>query len=154
MSLDRYQSKREFDKTPEPKGEIQKSVPKASVFVVQEHHATQLHWDFRLEHEGVLASWAVPKGPPANFGEKRLAVQVEDHPLEYGNFSGDIPEDQYGGGHVDIWDKGTFEIIKWDKDVVEVILAGSKMQGRYTLVKTKGYGKNSWILMKQKPKEV
>ena len=152
MSLEKYQSKRTFSETPEPKGADSLKISQAPVFVVQEHHAQNLHWDFRLERYGVLASWAVPKGPPAEFGEKRLAVQVEDHPLEYGNFSGDIPEDQYGGGHVDIWDKGTFETIKWDDSVVEVILAGQKMSGRYTLVKTKGYGKNSWILMKQKPK--
>jgi bifunctional non-homologous end joining protein LigD len=154
MSLDKYHQKRKFDLTPEPEGEEHLSAPKALAFVVQEHHASQLHWDFRLEHEGVLASWAVPKGVPAEIGEKRLAVQVEDHPLEYGQFEGDIPEDQYGGGHVDIWDEGTFEVIKWDDKVVEVNISGAKMQGRYTLVKTKGYGKNSWILMKQKTKEL
>jgi len=154
MTLEKYQSKRSFYKTPEPKGGDALKISQAPVFVVQEHHAQNLHWDFRLEHEGVLVSWAVPKGPPENIGEKRLAVQVEDHPIEYGNFSGDIPQDQYGGGHVDIWDKGTFETIKWEGGVVEVVLSGNKLNGRYTLVKTKGYGKNSWILMKQKPKEL
>jgi bifunctional non-homologous end joining protein LigD len=154
VSLDKYNLKRQFDKTPEPIGEEVKSSLKAPVFVVQEHHASQLHYDFRLEHNGVLASWAVPKGVPEEFGEKRLAVQVEDHPLKYGNLSGDIPEGQYGAGHVDIWDSGTFEIIKWDESVVEVIMSGQKMTGRYSLIKTKGYGKNSWILMKQKPKNI
>lgn len=154
MSLDKYQSKREFTKTPEPKGDTRVKKSQSFSFVVQEHHATQLHWDFRLEHDGVLASWAVPKGPPADFGDKRLAVQVEDHPIEYGNFSGNISEGQYGAGHVDIWDSGTYEPIKWDENVVEIIMSGQKMKGRYSLIKTKRYGRNSWILMKQKPKEI
>jgi len=152
MSLEKYNQKRDFGVTTEPSGETTTKKSSRPIFVVQEHQAQNLHWDFRLEHDGVLASWAVPKGPPAEFNEKKLAVQVEDHPLDYAHFSGNIPEGQYGAGHVEIWDEGTYDEIKWDKDIVEVILSGQKMQGRYSLIKTKGYGKNSWILMKQKPK--
>lgn len=154
MSLDNYRKRRCFDQTPEPEGKVCKKTAKAPVFVVQEHHAQNLHWDFRLEHEGVLASWAVPKGVPQEIGGKKLAVHVEDHPLEYGDFSGNIPNGQYGAGHVEIWDKGTFETIKWDNNIVEVVLSGKRMKGRYSLIKTKGYGRNSWILMKQKPKTI
>jgi bifunctional non-homologous end joining protein LigD len=154
MSLDKYKEKRKFEITPEPKGEEKNTKDPSLVFVVHKHQAQNLHWDFRLEHEGVLASWAVPKGPPKEFGEKKLAVSVEDHPLLYKDFSGTIPEGQYGAGKVEIWDHGTYEPIKWDSKVVEVILSGQKMKGRYSLVKTKGYQRNSWLLIKQKPKEI
>jgi bifunctional non-homologous end joining protein LigD len=152
MGLKEYQKKRGFDKTSEPKGQKQATNSEKKVFVVHKHQASNLHWDFRLEHEGVLASWAVPKGPPEKIGEKRLAVQVEDHPFDYKDFSGNIPEGQYGAGHVEIWDSGTYEPVKWDEKVVEVILNGKKMTGRYSLIKTHGYGKNSWILVRQAPK--
>ena len=152
MTLEKYHQKRDFANTPEPDGGKKTGSEVTPIFVVQEHHAQNLHWDFRLQHDGVLASWAVPKGVPSEFNEKKLAVQVEDHPLDYAQFSGNIPEGQYGAGHVEIWDEGTYETIKWDKDIVEIILAGKKMKGRFSLIKTKGYGRNSWILMKQKPK--
>lgn len=152
MSLEKYKSKRDFKKTSEPKGQQQIAKSEKSIFVVHKHQAQNLHWDFRLEHEGVLASWAVPKGPPEKIGEKRLAVQVEDHPFEYKDFAGDIPEGQYGAGYVEIWDSGTYEPIKWDEKVVGVVMIGKKMKGRYSLIKTHGYGKNSWILIKQKAK--
>jgi bifunctional non-homologous end joining protein LigD len=154
MSLLEYKKKRIFSNTPEPEGAEGDSSGVAPIFVVHQHQAQNLHWDFRLEHDGVLASWAVPKGPPETFGDKKLAIQVEDHPFSYKDFSGDIPEGQYGAGHVDIWDKGTYEEIKWDNKVVEVILSGQKLKGRYSLVKTKGYQRNSWLLIKQKPKEI
>lgn len=152
--LEKYKSKRDFTKTSEPSGQKPAASSQKQVFVVHKHQAQNLHFDLRLEHKGVLASWAVPKGPPEKTGEKRLAVRVEDHPFEYKDFAGDIPEGQYGAGHVEIWDSGTYEPMKWDDKVVEIIMSGKKMTGRYSLVKTHGYGKNSWIIVKQKPKEL
>lgn len=157
MALEKYQVKRKFGKTPEPSGKISKQPAansKQPAFVVQKHQAQNLHFDFRLEHDGVLASWAIPKGPPEKIGEKRLAVQVEDHPIEYKGFEGEIPEGQYGAGTVEIWDSGTYKLLKWDEKVVEFVLSGKKMNGRYSLIKTTGYSKNAWILIKQKPKSL
>ena len=121
-------------------------------FVVQEHDATNLHWDFRLEIEGVLKSWAVPKTPPVKPGVRRLAVMVEDHELDYISFEGTIPEGHYGAGTVKIWDKGTYvlEDMKPNKIVFE--LKGSKMKGRYTLVHFTDK-KENWLLIKTKPKK-
>lgn len=154
MKLEEYNKKRNFQNTPEPSGEVGKAAEKLK-FVVQKHAASRLHYDFRLEKDGVLASWAVPKGVPEKIGEKRLAVHVEDHPLDYGDFEGDIPKGNYGAGHVDIWDHGYYVPIKWDGKVVEIILAGKRMQGRYSLVKTNfGSGKqDSWLFIKNKLKK-
>lgn len=146
MTLEKYQKKRSFSVTPEPKGKVAKHQG-SPIFVVQKHQATNLHYDFRLEHEGVLVSWAVPKGPPDAPGEKRLAVHVEDHPLEYAKFKGTIPEGEYGAGSVEIWDHGTFETVMWQEDHITVILSGSKLKGEYALVKTH-FGKNSWLMIK------
>ena len=130
------------------------------IFVVQEHHATHLHWDFRLEEDGVLKSWAVPKGPPEEVGIKRLAMQVEDHPLDYGGFEGTIPEGQYGGGTVKIWDRGTYETVLKEPDkgtrgqgdkergaVWRIRLNGKRLVGEYTLVHT---GERNRLLFKNK----
>lgn len=155
MSLEEYQRKRSFNKTPEPKAESKKE--NGSSFVIQKHDAQNLHYDFRLERKGVLSSWALPKGTPTKINEKRLAIRTEDHPVKYKEFEGTIPENQYGAGKVEIWDKGSYELLKWDEDkdgVIEFILDGQKSKGRHSLVKTKGYSKNqeSWLLIKNKPK--
>jgi bifunctional non-homologous end joining protein LigD len=116
--------------------------------VVQEHHARALHWDFRLERDGVLVSWAVPKGVPLDRGTRRLAVQTEDHPLEYAAFEGTIPEHEYGGGVVTRWDEGTYRCEKWSDHEVMVDLRGSRLQGRYVLIRTRG---RNWILQRMDP---
>lgn len=120
-------------------------------FVVHEHHARHLHYDFRLEMEGVLKSWAVPKGPSMNPSDKRLAILVEDHPLDYANFEGAIPEGQYGAGEVIIWDKGTYQVISGDIESgrLEFSLKGKKLKGIFVLVRMKGKEKE-WLLMKKR----
>src|ERR1700749_3550530 len=102
-----------------------------NTFVIQEHHATALHWDFRLERDGVLVSWAIPKGLPPDPRVNHLAVRTEDHPLEYATFAGDIAAGEYGGGHVSIWDHGTYELQKWTDREVKVVLSGQRAQGRF-----------------------
>lgn len=120
-------------------------------FVVHEHHASRLHFDFRLEMEEVLRSWAIPKGPSMNPSEKRLAVSVEDHPLEYFDFEGLIPEGQYGAGPVVIWDSGTYELNEKKADKISFVLDGEKLSGAFTLMRLKGKGKgNEWLLIKKK----
>ena len=154
--LEKYQKMRDFKKTKEPSGKTDKK-PKGDkhIFVVQEHHASHLHYDFRLELDGVLKSWAVPKGPSEDPSVKRLAMEVEDHPLSYASFKGTIPKGEYGAGKVYIWDKGTWEVegdahegLK--KGKLEFSLKGKKLHGKWLLVKTKwGSNKNSWLLMKR-----
>lgn len=146
--LAEYVSKRNFAVTTEPKAEVIKS--EARIFVVQEHHARRLHYDFRLEDAGLLKSWAVPKGIPESTSERRLAVQTEDHPIDYANFEGTIPAGQYGAGTVKIWDKGTFEVKVWDEDKVEFTLNGKRLKGRYVLVRLKRAGEKSWLMLKGK----
>ena len=119
----------------------------AGVFVVQEHHARRLHWDFRLEHDGVLVSWALPKGVPDDPGANHLAVHTEDHPLEYASFSGEIPRGEYGAGTVTIWDHGTYETVKWDDREVKVVLHGSRLTGGYALFRT---GDDSWMIHRER----
>jgi DNA ligase-1 len=145
-SLQEYVSKRDFDATPEPLGD--KNQKEGMVFVVQEHRARRLHYDLRLERERVLKSWAVPKGIPTQNGEKRLAVQTEDHPLDYRNFEGTIPPGQYGAGTVKIWDKGTYELKLWEKDKIEFALRGERLHGRYVLTRFKKAGEKEWLLLK------
>ena len=144
-----YASKRNFEETPEPKGVENKG--EKLIFVVQEHHARRLHYDLRLENGGVLKSWAVPKGIPQSSGDRRLAVQTEDHPYEYAGFEGTIPKGQYGAGTVRIWDKGTFEPKLWEDDKIEFTLNGRMLKGRYILVRLKRAKEdNAWLLLKGK----
>lgn len=146
MTLKKYQAKRKFDKTSEPKGEVKKKG--LSRFVVQKHQASHLHYDFRLEYEGVLKSWAAPKGVPEKSGIKRLAVAVEDHPVDYINFSGRIPEGEYGAGTVEIWDKGKWQAIdgSLERGSLKFKLAGKKLKGEYVLVRMKD--KKNWLIYK------
>jgi bifunctional non-homologous end joining protein LigD len=118
-------------------------------FVVHEHHATRLHFDFRLEMKGVLRSWAIPKGPSMTPSEKRLAVLVEDHPLEYVDFEGLIPKGEYGGGAVVIWDSGTYELIEQREDKISFVLRGEKLKGGFTLTRLKAKG-DDWLLIKKR----
>jgi bifunctional non-homologous end joining protein LigD len=130
--LHTYRAKRDFQATPEPSGETASS-PDAPRFVIQEHHATRLHWDLRLEHEGVLASWAIPNGIPADPADNRLAVHTEDHPLQYLDFHGEIPSGEYGAGTMTIWDQGTYNTHLWTDKKVEVTFHGERLNGRYGL---------------------
>lgn len=166
MALDEYKRKRDFQKSPEPSGEAprRKADGEKLFFCVQKHLASQLHYDFRLEWNGVLLSWAVPKGPSLNPADKRLAMHVEDHPVEYGTFEGVIPEG-YGAGIVMLWDRGTWEPEVDDVDAalekgdLKFTLDGYKLKGSWVLVRTRGYGgrgaedrgaKNSWLLIKHR----
>ena len=161
MSLLRYQSKRDFSRTGEPRGARSRSRGGRSdpqqgeiIFVIQKHAARRVHYDFRLEIDGVLKSWAVPKGIPLRQGDKRLAVHVEDHPVDYVNFEGVIPPDNYGAGAVIVWDRGQWLALNdiaagFDKGKLLFELRGHKLRGRWTLVKTKR-GKNEWLLIKER----
>ncbi|MDT4909190.1 MAG: bifunctional non-ous end joining protein LigD, partial [Pseudonocardiales bacterium] len=143
--LSEYRRRRDATRTSEP---VPPAAPRTrkkksgNRFVVQEHHASALHWDFRLERDGVLVSWAVPKGLPPDPKVNHLAVQTEDHPLEYATFEGTIPAGEYGGGEVTIWDHGTYDLEKWTDREVKVVLHGERVQGRFVLFKT---GKN-WMI--------
>ena len=117
--------------------------------MVQEHQARRLHWDLRLEMAGALRSWAVPKSPPVTAGVKRLAVQVEDHPLEYATFEGRIPDGEYGAGTVKIWDRGTYEATKVTEEKIMLVFHGEKLRGPYVMIKTK-FAEDSWLLFKMK----
>jgi bifunctional non-homologous end joining protein LigD len=162
MGLKEYVAKRDFNKTAEPKAGKSDSSEKL-VFVIQKHDASRLHYDFRLEMEGVLKSWAVPKGPSTDPKTKRLAMMVEDHPFDYRKFEGIIPEGEYGGGTVIVWDEGTYEPIEeikgkkaQEKHLLQQLKAGSlkikmhgeKLHGEFALVKTHGMGENGWLLIK------
>src|SRR5882757_11129062 len=162
MSLEKYAQKRDFTKTAEPRSG--KSSDKEKImFVIQKHDASRLHYDFRLEMDGVLKSWAVPKGPSTDPETKRLAMMVEDHPYDYRSFEGIIPQGEYGGGTVIVWDEGTYEPIENIKGKKEqekhllkqlksgslkIKLHGEKLEGEFALVKTHGMGDNAWLLIK------
>src|SRR6266850_1205704 len=161
MALEEYRRKRDFRKTPEPAG---KSPPRKKAaaplsFVIQEHAARRLHYDFRLELDGVLKSWAVPKGPSLDPGEKRLAVQVEDHPVEYASFEGRIPKGEYGAGSVLVWDLGTWVPIGDPREglrrgKLELELRGKKLKGKWALIRLRSRGKEdgrkNWLLVKER----
>jgi bifunctional non-homologous end joining protein LigD len=150
-SLDPYRAKRDFGHTPEPAGDAADAGPAdAPRFVVQEHHARSLHWDLRLEHEGTLASWAVPKGIPPDPDRNHLAVRTEDHPLEYLDFHGDIPAGEYGAGTMRIWDRGTYEQHKFRDDEVMITFHGERVHGRYVLFRTRG---KDWMIHRMDPPE-
>ncbi|MDN3691134.1 DNA polymerase ligase N-terminal domain-containing protein [Chryseobacterium tructae] len=163
MALKDYQHKRKFNETSEPKGTTKKSKNKL-IFVVQRHAATRLHYDFRLEMEGVLKSWAVPKGPSLDPLDKRLAMMVEDHPYDYKDFEGNIPEGNYGAGQVEVWDSGTYEPLEENPKIsdekellkelhagsLKFILHGKKLKGEFALVKMKNTEDNAWLLIKHK----
>ena len=171
MSLSLYKKKRSFKKTPEPEGKKKSQSKNKLKFVVQKHDASHLHYDFRLEMEGVLKSWAVPKGPSLNPEDKRLAMMVEDHPYDYRTFEGTIPAGNYGAGTVMVWDEGTYEALGFEKEPVKdqeklllgelrkgdvkIVLHGEKLKGAFGLVKIKGgpgkdRGENAWLLIKKK----
>lgn len=149
MTLKKYIKKRDFSKTKEPKPAKKIKKSKKTIFVVQEHHASHLHWDFRLEINGVLKSWALPKMPVKTKRIKRLAVPVEDHPLSYARFHGTIPEGQYGAGKVKIWDKGTYEMQKKTGSKLVFTLKGKKLKGDFCLIKFKTrQGKPAWLFFR------
>jgi bifunctional non-homologous end joining protein LigD len=149
--LERYRGRRDPGATPEPAGErgsVSAPPEGAPRFVVQEHHARRLHWDLRLEHDGALASWAVPRGIPPGPERNHLAVRTEDHPLEYLEFHGEIPAGQYGAGTMAIWDRGTYELHKFRDDEVMVTFHGERVRGRYVLFRTKG---DDWMIHRMDP---
>jgi bifunctional non-homologous end joining protein LigD len=152
QTLGEYRAKRDFAATPEPAGEAG-SGGEHRRFVVQEHHATRLHWDLRLEHDGVLASWAIPNGIPPDPSENRLAVRTEDHPLEYLEFYGEIPKGQYGAGTMTIWDRGSYELHTWEERKVEVTFHGERLRGRYGLfpIGKAGDAKDDWMIHRMDP---
>jgi bifunctional non-homologous end joining protein LigD len=149
--LQTYRSKRSAKKTPEPMGE-ETTTTESRRFVVQEHHATRLHWDLRLEHDGVLVSFAIPNGLPEAPKDNRLAVHTEDHPLEYLEFEGEIPKGEYGAGSMRIWDRGTYEVLKWEPRKLEVLLHGERVQGRYALFPIdKDEDPKNWMIHRMDP---
>src|SRR5438067_6891448 len=158
MGLAEYKRKRDFKKTAEPAGSkpLPRKVKGASRFVIQKHAARRLHYDFRLEMDGVLKSWALPKGLPLKRGEKHLAVEVEDHPIEYEDFEGLIPEGQYGGGTVMVWDYGTYYVYgeqplkSLREGKLHLVLDGKKAKGEWTLIRIRGRDdeKNQWLILK------
>jgi bifunctional non-homologous end joining protein LigD len=161
MSLAKYREKRDFKSTSEPAGDSRsrKASKRRLLYVIQKHRATQLHYDFRLEYSGVLLSWAVPKGPSLDPSVKRLAMQVEDHPVDYASFEGVIPEGQYGGGTVMVWDRGIWIAESEDieaaleKGDLKFTLDGKKLHGSWVLVRTRGFGSKagkSWLLIKHR----
>src|SRR5436309_2900014 len=159
MALETYRAKRDFRRTPEPRGAKVARRARRPSFVVQKHAARQLHYDFRLELDGVLVSWAVPKGPSLNPADKRLAMHVEDHPLEYAGFEGVIPEGEYGGGTVMLWDQGVWiprgdPVIGYRDGHLKFTLEGKKLKGSWALVRTRGSryggkeGRDGWVPVK------
>jgi len=161
--LKEYKKKRDFDKTVEPEGNS-KSKKRKNIFVIQKHDASNLHYDFRIEMDGILKSWAVPKGPSTDKSEQRLAMLTEDHPLDYADFEGIVPEDEYGGGTVIVWDYGKYENLREEKEdmsvadsfedgKIEIYLKGKKLIGGYVLINTGGDDYKRWLLKKMDDNE-
>lgn len=155
MGLEEYQKKRDFTKTNEPMGQCTPTKPikegeskAGSIYVIQKHNASRLHYDLRLEIDNVLKSWAVPKEPPTETGIKRLAVQTEDHPIEYKDFEGEIAEGEYGGGIVKTWDKGSFKALELKEDKIIFEIDGDRLKGAYCLIRLKD--KKNWLFFKKK----
>ncbi len=148
LSLQEYQKRRDFSRSPEPTARKQSST-KGNIYSIQEHHASRLHWDLRLEKDGVLLSWALPKEPPGEPGIRRLAVRTEDHPLDYAFFEGEIPAGEYGAGTVRVWDRGQYQMLA-DKPGEEIVfrIEGKKLSGTYCLIKMKK-GENNWLFFKK-----
>jgi bifunctional non-homologous end joining protein LigD len=153
-----YNAKRDFTRTREPEGKVPKAKGKALHFVIQKHAASHLHFDFRLELDGVMKSWAVPKGPSLDPSVKRLAMEVEDHPISYNTFEGTIPEGEYGGGTVMLWDRGTYDAEDgggaeslregYSRGDLKVVMNGKRLQGSFVLVRMKRPGRPQWLLIK------
>lgn len=146
MCLEEYWEKRDFEKTSEPRGT--ETTVEGNIYLIQKHDASHLHYDLRLEMDGVLKSWAIPKTPPIKKGVKRLAVQTEDHPIEYSDFEGTIPEGEYGAGTVKIWDKGEYILKKKEENKLIFEVKGSKLRGNYCLIRFKG--EKNWLFFKKK----
>jgi DNA ligase D-like protein (predicted 3'-phosphoesterase) len=156
--LKEYKSKRNFNKTSEPSGS-RSNQNERTIFVIQKHDASNLHYDFRLEIDGILASWAVPKGPSTDPSTKRLAIETEDHPMDYAKFEGTIPEGEYGAGKVIVWDYGSYENTKEysikearQQGKIEVSLKGKKLNGKYALIRTGDKESKQWLLIKMADK--
>ena len=163
MNSDAFNKRRNVPEGPEPEGEA-KGTPDSLVFVVQKHQASRLHYDFRLELDGVLKSWAVPKGPSLNPKEKRLAIMVQDHPLEYRTFEGVIAEGEYGAGEVIVWDQGTYRPLagktkeemqeqvrkQLNQGELRFLLFGEKLRGEFALIRQKRLGEKAWLLIKKR----
>src|SRR5580693_3106811 len=155
MALEEYKRKRRFEDTPEPPPKVERK--SGHRFVVQKHSATRLHYDFRLAVDGVLKSWAVPKGPSLDPSDKRLAVETEDHPLEYANFEGIIPEGQYGAGTVMVWDRGRFGVegslpasLQLERGEIKFNLQGEKLRGSFVIVRKRSERGNEWLMIKHR----
>lgn len=145
MSLEEYKKRRNFTKTSEPAGTLQEH---GNTYVIQKHDASHLHYDLRLQKDNVLKSWAIPKEPPLAPGIRRLAIQTEDHPVEYAEFEGEIAKGEYGAGTVEIWDKGSYTTEKWQKKEIIITIHGEKLQGKYCLIKFKN--DKNWLFFKKK----
>ncbi|MGQ9543253.1 MAG: DNA polymerase ligase N-terminal domain-containing protein [Candidatus Bathyarchaeia archaeon] len=151
MSLQEYRSKRNFKRSSEPEGSNQPEPGGGNIYVIQKHQATHLHYDLRLEMDGILKSWALPKGPPTQPDMKRLAVQTEDHPIEYADFEGIIPEGEYGAGKVEVWDRGIYKPIEVGENKITFTIYGQKLRGDYCLIKLKpGTDPKNWLFFKKK----
>ena len=150
MSLEEYRRKRDFGTTSEPTGELSGGGEAGKIYVIQRHDASHLHYDLRLEMNGVLKSWAIPKEPPQAKGLKRLAVQTEDHPLEYVEFEGVIPQGEYGAGKVETWDSGHYESLEIGEDKLVIIINGRRLRGEYCLIKMRPkVDKKNWLFFKK-----